>query len=70
MPGRAARDECAAPTVGATRGASAVAMAVETCLLFCLLNLLNVNVNVSLFSRYARWGGARIGATALAEKQC
>ena len=51
MPGRAARDECAAPTVGATRGASAVAMAVETCLLLCLLNLLNVNVNVSLFSR-------------------
>ena len=69
MPGRAARDECAAPTVGATRGASAVAMAIESCLLICFLNLLNVNVNVSLFS-VARWGGARIGATALAEKQC
>jgi hypothetical protein len=28
-----ARDGCAAPTAGATRGASAVAMAVQTCLL-------------------------------------
>jgi hypothetical protein len=33
MPGRAARDGCTAPTVGATRGASAVAMAFQTCLL-------------------------------------
>ena len=38
-----ARDGCAAPTVGAARRASAVAMAFQTCLLACFLVPVDLN---------------------------